>query len=343
LRGRSLFYQRVSLDEAIRELRRAVALDADFAQAWAFLGAAEYVTGQGGYPTEMDQARLMQRAGESIERALALDDAIPIAQAAQGQLLVDSDDGERIASGLALLKDAAAAVSPDSTPKIWYGISLLQLGDIERAFEVFEQAHSQDPLVAINNGYLGVAHAMQGRRDEGARYALRALELSGELSFWVWLIVIDAANAGDIEQAAGLMSKVADSLPENDAGISVIPMLIEALGQGTPYSDWLERDLSAPERLDASNGVGNTAMDALILRDLPAAIEAARQSQWVIRFQLIMSAWMPSLLELREDPAFFNLMTDTGYVDYWRATRFPLGCRPIDEGGVARLECGETP
>ncbi|MBY6204557.1 hypothetical protein [Halomonas denitrificans] len=334
LRGRSRFYQRVMLDEAIGDLRGAVDADPDFAQAWAFLAAAEYVVGDGGYPTELDQEALTRSSAESVDRALRLDPENVIAQAIKGQQLFDAGNRVSIEEGLAMLESAASRVSPDSTARLWLGLNLLQLGLPERAFDVLEQAQAQDPLVAINNGYLGVAHAVLGRQEPGRRFALRAVELSGSLTFWSTVLVIEAANSGDTTAAIELLDEVRSAI-DGDAAFQ--SALIEGLTERYTLEQLMERH---PELL--ADGLADffRTNAGLVLGEIDTALAEAYGSVSGPRYSILHSAWMPSMVALREHPGFFAWTRELGFVDYWRIHGFPLDCGPIVEGGVERLECG---
>lgn len=173
LRGRTRFYQRVGLDEAITDLQFAVQRDPAFAEAWAFLGASSFVVGNGGYPSELDREALLAQALPAAERALALSPDLGIALAVKGQLLSRQGDSKQIAEGIRLLERATERVAADTSARLWLGLTWLTLGFVERALPHFASAQDQDPLVAINNGYLGLAYATQGRWQEGGRLAQR--------------------------------------------------------------------------------------------------------------------------------------------------------------------------
>jgi len=68
----------------------------------------------------------------------------------------------------------------------------MDLGFVERALPHFIRAQDQDPLVAINNGYLGLAYATQGRWQEAGPLTQRAVELSA-LPFWSYFTAIGLA------------------------------------------------------------------------------------------------------------------------------------------------------
>lgn len=108
LRGRTRFYQRVGLDEAIGDLQFAVERDPAFAEAWALLGAARFVVGDGGYPTELDREAQLAQALPAAERALALDPDLGIALAVKGQLLTREGDSGQIVEGIRLLERACS-------------------------------------------------------------------------------------------------------------------------------------------------------------------------------------------------------------------------------------------
>ncbi len=334
LRGRSRFYQRIMLDEAIGDLRRAVEADSNFGQAWAFLAAAEYVVGDGGYPTGLDQDALTLRSAESVDRALRLDPDNVIAQAIKGQQLFDAGNRASIEDGLAMLESAAFRVSPDSTARLWLGINLLQLGLPERAFEVLEQAQAQDPLVAINNGYLGAAHAMLGRQELGRRFALRAVELSGSLTFWSTLLSIEAANSGDAAAAIEILGAALDA---TDGEAPFPAALIEALNEGLTVEQLMQRH---PELMADGLETFFRTNAGLVLGKIDAALTAAQGPISGPRYSVINSAWMPSMTALREHPEFFRWVEELGFVEYWRTHGFPMGCRPVQESDRERLECG---
>jgi hypothetical protein len=65
----------------------------------------------------------------------------------------------------------------------------MELGFVARALPHLERAQDQDPLVAINNGYLGHAYAIQGRWQEGSRLARRAMELNGMVFWTSWIAI----------------------------------------------------------------------------------------------------------------------------------------------------------
>jgi TolB-like protein len=328
LRGRTRFYQRIELDQAIEDLQHAVDRDPEFSEAWAFLAAATAVVSAGGYPTELDSAILIVRSLSAGDRALALDPTQPLASAIKGRTFVGSGDSEKIAEGISLLERAANRFNPDSSPLLWLGMAWAEIGYMDRAWSCFENAQVQDPLVAINNGYLGYVYAVMGRDQEAERLVNRAMELSNH-PYWTHLVAIEAANRGDFDRAIELMKPTFEL--RND----------EIEGLRTVFVDSFARksllDTLSIENDDDAAGV---VMLSLLFGDADRVFGAVMHTHLSGRNYLNFSAWMPSLGWLREDPRFFEFMQTKGIVGYWETHGFPPGCYPVDDADGRRLDCG---
>jgi TolB-like protein len=334
LRGRTRFYQRRDLDEAVADLQFAVERDPAFAEAWGFFGATSFVVGNGGYPNGLDREPLLAQAMPAAERALALSPDLGIALAVKGQMLTNSGDPAQIAEGIGLLEQASEQVSADTSARLWLGLSWLRLGFVDRAVPHFASAQDQDPLVAINNGYLGLAHAMQGRWDEGGRLAQRAVELSA-LPFWTNNIAVGLANAGRYDEARQLLAAEQPMLADMPAafGDEFFPGLVAALEDPALRPGFLAANEFDPRR---DNAVA-TLNAALMFGDADRAFGFGEQPG--TRLMLTSCAWLPSMGWLREDPRFFARMRDEGVVGFWEAHGYPPGCRAVDDPAGRRLDC----
>jgi TolB-like protein len=331
LRGRTRFYQRVGLDAAIADLQAATERDPDFADAWAFLGAASFVVGNGGYPTELDRARLMDAAMLAVERALALDPELATAMAVKGQLLTRNRNAAQTVEGLQLLERAASRVTADTSAPLWLGLSLLELGRGDRALPYLEQANALDPLVGINQGYLGIAYVTAGRVEDAIRLGQRSQELTGSV-FWSYHLLVELANSGAESRAdelLGAMLAAEDVLPEDR---HLFTELQRAL------SDPSQRDSMFVSREPAAEADRFRAVvHDLMFRNGERAIAAADSR--VSQLMLTIGAWLPSLGWLREDPAFYAYMERIGAVGFWELEGFPPGCRAVDDPAGRRLDC----
>ncbi|NGP54116.1 tetratricopeptide repeat protein [Thioalkalivibrio sp. XN8] len=332
LRGRTRFYQRFGLDEAIADLQSAVERDPDFAEAWAFLGAASFVVGNGGYPTELDRARLMDEARLAVERALVLDPELATAMAVKGQLLTLNRDPAQIVEGLQLLERAASRVTADSSAPLWLGLSLLELGRVDRALPHLEKANALDPLVGINQGYLGIAYVTAGRAEEAILLGLRSQELTGSV-FWSFQMLIELVNSGAEARAYELLGAMlaADDLnPVDRQFFTELQLAISDPAQrdsvfvsGEPGADGVDRFRAVVKDLMFRNGARAISMGDLRVSQL----------------MLTIGAWLPSLGWLREDPALYAYMDRIGTVGFWELDGFPPGCRPVDDPAGRRLDC----
>jgi TolB-like protein len=306
LQGRSRFFQRTDLDDALADLQFAVQRDPEFAEAWALLAATALVHANSGYPTQLDRAEIRTLISPAADRALALNPDMPLVLAVKGYSLMDARDPARLREGLAMMERAAATELGDSTARMWLGLHRLQLGWIDRAMPVLESAYESDPLVAINAGYLGIARHLSGNDAEGERLARRALELSGWSSAAVFL-ALEYANRGEIERSTTWFE------------------LRDSLSSGGPR----------PTRIDKIEVyVASGDADALF-----SALDT--ELTWLEGLWVSLAAWLPSTTWLREDPRFYALMEQRGHVGLWEISGYPLDCRPVDDPAGRRLECNE--
>jgi TolB-like protein len=335
LRGRTRFYQRVGLDEAIADLQSAVERDPGFAEAWAFLGAASFVVGNGGYGTQLDHASVMENSELAAERALALDPELVTALAVKGQLLTRKRDAASTVEGLRLLERAASRVTADTSAPLWLGLSLLELGLVERALPHLERAYALDPLVGINNGYLSIAYATVGRMQEAIRLALRSQELSGT-PHWSIHVLAELVHSGEQARAVeflGAFSALENINPDDRQFFSGLEAVL---------ADPSRRDefLAAHEPGAGSARRFHSMLAGLMFRDSERATRAAVSPNATL--VLAMSAWLPSLGWLREAPDFYAFMDRIGAVGFWELEGFPRGCQPVEDSAGRRLDCSES-
>ncbi len=328
LRGRSGFYQRLELDTAIDDLEFAVERDPAFAEAWAFLGAASYVASTG-WPTERDRAVLGANGLLAAERALALEPDLVIALAVKGASLFRDGDPAEMADGLRLLELAADRTAMDTSAGLWVGVSWLDLGFADRALPHLIKVQAQDPLVPINNGYLALAHARLGQFEEGRRLALHAVEL-GEQAFWAGVIALEPANDDDPATASQLLAAAQPLV--NDADREFLAGMLVALEDPSSQASFL-----AAQEAGVQQGQLLPMLAALMFRD--PKLVFSREGPRVAYEFMTSSVWLPSLVWVREDPRFYQLMQQRGIVGFWEVHGFPPGCRAVDDRAGRRLDC----
>lgn len=332
LRGRSRFYQRLELDAAIDDLEFAVERDPGFADAWAFLAAANHVA-SAGWPTERDREALKARAPLAAERALALDPDSAIALAVKGDWWFRAAEPGQMVEGLRLLEQAADLSMVDTSARLWLGLSWLDLGFADRALPHLLEAQARDPMVPSNNGYLGLAYATLGRLPEGRRLMLDAVEISGT-PFWAVVLAVGLVNADDDAAAVELLT--ATRTHTSGRGQEFVDRILQVVEDPTLRESFLADNFEA-----ARGGSALEMLGALMFAD-PDSVFSNTGPRASYEF-MTSTTWLPSLRWVREDPRFYALMADRGIVGFWELEGFPPGCRPVDNGDRPRLDCSGGP
>ena len=148
LRGRYLVVQRTqpTIEEAVREFEKAIALDLDYALAHAELAIATLLLSSYG---ELDTKDAIVQAQAHVDRALALDPKLAEAHAAAGFLLMISNAWDEAATAL----EQAIRINPNySIAHTWMRNTLMELGRYEDAFLTSEVALRLGPLSKPNIG-----------------------------------------------------------------------------------------------------------------------------------------------------------------------------------------------
>ena len=154
LRGRYLLVQRTqaTIEGAVREFEKAIALDPDYALAHAELTIAILLLNVYG---DLTVTEAMARAIPHAERAMALNPNLAEAHAATGYLLWHQRDLEEALSHYR----RAIQINPNySSAYLWMAFPLRDLGRYEETFSIEETALRLDPrsIPAIGNYALGL-------------------------------------------------------------------------------------------------------------------------------------------------------------------------------------------
>ena len=164
LRGRYLVVQRTqpTIEEAVREFEKAIALDPDYPLAHAELAITTLLLSIYG---DLDKKDAIVQAQAHVERALTLDPKLAEAHAAAGFLLMESNAWNEAATAL----EQAIQINPNySIVHTWMRNTLIELGRYEDAFLTSEEALRRDPLSKPNiSNYLRdlIARNRQGDAD----------------------------------------------------------------------------------------------------------------------------------------------------------------------------------
>jgi TolB-like protein len=178
LKGRALLYQRGrGLPHALECFKCAVALDSEYALAWAGLADAHRLLVWYGFARP--QASL-PHSKEAAVRAVALDPSLAEAHIARAQAYTfcdwDWSNAER-----EFLR--ALELNPRYVRGLgWYGVWYLQAvgGRFEEGIALAKQAFECDPLSSYTTANLAWAYAFAGRSAEGLSVAQHAVDLDPE-------------------------------------------------------------------------------------------------------------------------------------------------------------------
>jgi TolB-like protein len=200
LKGRSLLYQRgLSIPKAIDCFQQAVALDSEYAQAWAGLADGYTTSGYSGYQRAKD---VMPRALEAARRSLDLDPNLAETHNAFAcaTLLwqLDYELAEReFRQALELNPKYPQAVA-------WYGLFQLQWisGRAEEAHQEMLRLLEIDPLSAYANVILCCACVSSGRIAEAVKHGRRGVELDPKSYLALWSFSIALQCDGQYDEAA---------------------------------------------------------------------------------------------------------------------------------------------
>jgi serine/threonine-protein kinase len=163
LKGRALYgqYTRESLHGALACFREAIALDPDYALAWAGMADAQAQLNAYGYAENpADALRLGQ---EAAAKAIALNPALAEGHKAMALVLRYLGDIEASEASLA----RAIAANPRYSPALVnLGVGCFERGDLAGAERCYRQVLELDPQEVFTMSWLAMIVSLEGRYDE---------------------------------------------------------------------------------------------------------------------------------------------------------------------------------
>jgi len=328
LRGRSRFFQRLELEQGLADLKFAVERDPDLAEAWVYLAATNYVLP--GYLDIAAKGPTREDTRQSVAQARKRLPAHPLVAAIEGSLRVESGDW---IAGLDTLARASELRSSDSTPALWYGLSLLHAGYIDKAIVALERAQRIDPLVGINNGYLGVSRLSAGQFEAGAQDILRAADQGWTSG--VFMLAIEHVGRGDPARAAALL---ADAGNDDDRATQFLRDLETATSEPSKAKG-LAGEFVARGNYEVLLvfGLNDAFLDTVLADTTPGPASSETRLQWS-RYKL-RNLWLPSTKAIREDPRFYEIAKINGLARLWEARGYPGTCSRIKDTSGDHLSC----
>ena len=167
IRARYLITKRTRehLYAALASLERAIAIDPQFALAYAALSEAWIQFGlRAAVSQSLRPREVMPKARAAAEKALAIDESLSEAHASLGQVLF-TYEWQREA-GVRELRRAIELNPNNQNGHHWLAMSLAGLGRFDDALEQIERARDVDPLAVMVNANIGFILYRAGRLDE---------------------------------------------------------------------------------------------------------------------------------------------------------------------------------
>jgi TolB-like protein len=307
LRARELFIARENLPTSWELLQRATHMDPEFARAWETLSAVHSVSTSWFPGDGIDHDSLALAAAR---RALELDSALSMPHAVIG--MKHQVTGEGYPGAIRNLDVSIENDPKNASAWLWRGITLKDMGYMEKALADFEQC------LEVDAGYLNCSqHRAEtllalGRIEE----AIRQFEATLEANFHS---TSDAFVSYYVRTGQRKMA-----------------LLVAALGlrrQFAPIRDWIE----AIENPDENHSARVARFEAwgethnIGICNMETVAIALQQEQC---FPIVVNArlmWQPDTAYFRKKPAFKEYV-NRHLMAYWQEHGFPPQCRPTNDG-----------
>ena len=319
LRARALYQARRDLDVVDELLAKAVAMDPDFAEAWAYRAPTQQLMYSYGY-SDLPQEGLNDRGLAFAKRALALDPdnatalaTVPFIQMQQATWDHADHDWADIIAGFTR---AVEADSRNASALIWRGIAFAWVGQMERGIEDFRSCIRYEPyyVPCIDNLHWYLAD--MGRDEEALQ------------------VLLDAMNAGVSKILFANLAMLART--GNELMFKAVTNNVLALRDWRHHDELYEafRNLDA-DHLDLAESIvefyaANPDRSADFIIPTLMALGKVPARPNVIGF------WSLSGRKYRQTEQFRDFLQRSGMYDYFRQTEWPDVCRPV---GGDDFEC----
>jgi len=305
LKGRALLYQRgLSIIKAIDCFNQAVALDPDYAHAWAGL-ADGYTTS--GYSGLKRPNEVMPLALKAAKRAIELD---PNLAESHNALACATLLGERNYDLAEKEFQTALKLNPHYPQAIaWYGLFYLQwvCGRDNEALEEMIRLLKVDSLSAYGHVIFCFSAISSGRMHEAVEHGARGVELDPTSYLALWCSAVALEYDGKYEEAAAAAERALAisgrhtwALMTLASNYALWGKLDEAKGVFQELEARRTREYIQPAMLVAA---------AAATGDLDRALEFAQQAVEIgdPMFVMLARSW-PDYRALRNDSRFLEIM-----------------------------------
>lgn len=314
LQGLFLFQKRGnSLLEAEKLLLQAIDLDPNFAEAHATL-AMTYVQ----MPNYLSTPRqdVHQKTIDAAQRALELKPDLVEASMAIAQIFAVE---QRWAESISLFERIVADHPQHALARLWYTVNLTSVGYLHQALESAEQSLRLDPVSGLALDWNARLLIMNGRGEEGASLAERAIQLG---------------------RRGGRIPLAHHFLATRDAS-----RLYATLDRGDPYYNEMfvqfiqvaEDAARLPLAMEFANRIPGDARQGGLAKMLFATAtgnveDIYTQFTFVVAFAdgIIAHSWWPAMKGFRQSAYFKQWVQDLNLLTFWQQNGWPDLCRPLE-------------
>jgi TolB-like protein len=304
LRGLTLLAAR-SVGEAVSAFRQAVAIDPDYAQAWAALAEAQaLLPGYGPTAAQIAYADSL----ESARRALTLNTEDALAYVAQGMVYSNQ---MRWAEADRALRHALSLAPGDAEALNQYAQFLYGVGQLAPALEVMDRALQSDPMSGISASIRVQLSWLLGRLDASTA----AAQIKGVLAAHPESVFV--------HRAAGNIYLGLRRYAEAEAQIRAAATL---MGGDPEAKALLIRGIADPaqraravQSLDPSRVNADICRDPIVcaffliqLGDRDAALKRLGELTADANSTIPQMLWLPEFAPIRDDPGFKALLRRIG-------------------------------
>ena len=292
------------IERAVQLFRRAIDLDAAYAEAHAGLASAYVILPSYAYLPVRDYLRLARGAAT---QALEIDPNLPEAHAVLGDAAAQVRDFE---TAIRHLRRALELDPNYATGHQWYGTALVELGRMDEALIEFRKAEELDPLSPIIRACIPEWYYLAGRNEEALTESKKALEIFPDFPSLRKYFARVYIRKGMYREALAEVNRVRSSTPGSPARLDLIAFCEARLGNETEargilaeLEDWRKRGYDVDEEIGCTY-VG--------LREYDKAVDAFERL--VASASLYEAALRNPLLadEMQDHPRFQELLARVG-------------------------------
>jgi len=229
VKGRILLSRRgQTVPRAVECFQGAVALDPEYAQAWAGLADSYTVLGYGGF---VHPREFMAKGTEAARRAVALNQSLAEAHSAlaMASLMGAWDEAQAEREFLQAIK-----LNPtDIQARDWYGLFYLQLseGRLHEGAEQVKLAFLSDPLSSYAHAVYGMTCAFAGRKEEGIEVSRRAVELDPDSYLARFMLQFVLHAGGKFEESVSVGESALAMSGRHSWSMATLALCVADLGK----------------------------------------------------------------------------------------------------------------